>query len=199
MTTLAPAATKLLPEVVGKALYLELTPIIDYATGTCSVWTGVDSVQQVIITPNGVDESGNYVAPVVMNRSISPTYPRAQWNFNTIEPLPETAALLEAAKDSTGRFFHYKGVPQAEFDIYPEILKKSYLTNGIVQVLKQLSLQTTTTWNEETKNYDPKTKVIWKLTNKFAVEITDEDLAKLRSHTTPQAIIRRINKVKDTK
>ena len=197
MTTLAPvAATKILPEVVGKALYVELSPVLD-EEGKSPIWQGKDSIKQVIITPNGTDDLGNSVAASVMSRIISKDYPRSQWDSNFVVALPDNATLKSLAEEDTSNYFRFKGIDKDEFESYPENVKRTLFANGIAQMLRGELLRQKSTWNEERQDYDITTEPIWKVSKKFSVEVTDEDLNKIRSFKTPQAIIRRINKVRD--
>jgi hypothetical protein len=196
MTTLAPATTKILPEVVGKALYVELSPILD-EEGRSPIWQGKDAVKQIIITPNGNDDLGNSVTTTIMSRIVSPSYPRAQWDSNYVVALPDNATLKLMAEEENSNYFYYKGFDKDEFESYPEDVKRTLFANGIAQMLRGELLRQSRTWNEELKDYETKTDSVWKVSKKFSVEVTDEDLGKVRSFKTPQAIIRRINKVKD--
>lgn len=197
MTTLAPAAaTKILPEVVGKALYVELTPILD-KEGNSVVWQGKDAIKQIIITPNGTDDLGNSVASTILSRIVSPAYPRSQWDTNSVVPLPDNATLKSLAEGDTSNYFHFKGIDKDEFESYPESVKRTLFANGIAQMLRGELLRQRSLWNEERQDHDIMTEPIWKISKKFSVEVTDEDLGKLKSWKTPQAVIRRINKVRD--
>lgn len=195
MTTLAPATTKIFPEVVGKALYVELSPILN-EEGNSSVWQGKDAIKQIIITPNGTDDLGNSVATTIFSRIVSPTYPRSQWDTNYVVALPDNATLSALADEEKSSYFYYKGFDKAEFESYPENVKRTLFANGIAQMLCGEVLRQSRAWNEELQDYDTTTEAVWKISKKFSVEVTDEDLGKVRSFKTPQAIIRRINKVR---
>lgn len=186
---------KILPEVVGKALYLELTPILD-SEGNARTWQGKDSVQQILILPNGKDSAGNEVGTTVFTRILAPSSPRAQWESNQVEPMPTDAEVLAEITEPDNRYANYKGIDKHEFAAYPEEVKRSLLANGISHKLRSLSLRSSSTWDEETKSYTRFYEEIWKLGKSFAVEVTDEDLSAVRSWKTPQGVIRRINKVK---
>lgn len=196
MTTLAPATTKILPEVVGKALYVELTPILD-EEGRSSVWQGKDAIKQIIITPNGNDDLGNSVSGTILSRIVSKDYPRSQWDSNSIGALPDNATLKALAEEEKSSYLHYKGFDKDEFESYPESVKRTLFANGITQMLRGELLRQRSIWNEERQDHDITTEPIWKISKKFSVEVTDEDLGKIRSFKTPQAVIRRINKVRD--
>ena len=196
MTTLAPATTKILPEVIGKALYVELTPILD-EEGRSAIWQGKDAIKQIIITPNGNDDLGNSVSGTIFSRIVSKDYPRSQWDSNAIAALPDNATLKALAEDEKSNYFYYKGFEKDEFESYPESVKRTLFANGIAQMLRGELLRQRSTWDEERQDYEITTEPIWKISKKFSVEVTDEDLGKIRSFKTPQAVIRRINKVRD--
>lgn len=186
---------KILPEVVGKALYLEMSPVLD-DEGKARVWQGADSIQQVVIIPNGKDSAGNDVKPTMLSRIVSPASPRSQWDTDQLHPIPNDAEILKELDDSENRYLSYKGIDKDEFEAYPDEIKRNLFANGISHKIRTLSLRSTSSWDEETKAYIRGYEEIWTLTKSFAVEVTDEDLGAVRSWKTPQAIIRRINKVK---
>jgi hypothetical protein len=196
MTTITPAAAKTLPEVVGKAIYLELTPVLD-SEGNCRIWQGKDSIFQIIVTPNGKDSEGNEVIGSIYNRIISPRTPRSQWDRDQAVPVIHEAELIKHFEDE-GKTGSYLTSPKVEdFATLPEAIKRDLYANGLAQRLKALVARVSKTYNEETKNYDSSVYDEWAITKKFAVEVTDEDLKDIRSWKTPQAVIRRINKVRD--
>lgn len=186
---------KILPEVVGKALYLELTPILD-SEGNARIWQGKDSVQQIIIMPNGKDSAGNEVRTTIFERIVAPSSPRSQWTSNQVEPMPTDAEVLAELDDPDNRYANYKGIDKYEFAAYPEEVKRNLIANGVSHKLRSLSLKSGANWDEETKGYIRFYEEIWQLGKSFAVEVTDEDLSAVRSWKTPQGVIRRINKVK---
>lgn len=194
MTIITPAAAKTLPEVVGKAIYLELTPVLD-SEGMCRVWQGKDSIFQIIVTPNGKDSEGREVVGSIYNRIISPRTPRSQWDRDQAVPVNHEAELIKHFEGMTNS---YLTSPKIEdFESLPEAVKRDLYANGLAQRLKALVARVSKTYNEETKNYDSSVKDEWTITKKFAVEVTDEDLKDIRNWKTPQAVIRRINKVRD--
>jgi hypothetical protein len=196
MTTLTPAATKILPEVVGKAIYLELSPILD-SEGKAQVWQGADSILQVIVTPNGTDSTGKQVKSVMYDRIISKSYPRSQWESNSVEPLQSEAELIRHY-EAEGSKHHYLMTPKIEdFEALPDEIKRDLYANGLSTKLRSLVTRSHNKFNEATQEYETTTTEIWSVSKKFAVEVTDEDLASIASWKTPQAVIRRINKVRD--
>lgn len=57
--------------IVGLGLYLELTPNKD-----------ANKTTQILFTPEGYDEAGNYVQFGMLSRTVSDTSPRKQWRVN---------------------------------------------------------------------------------------------------------------------
>lgn len=196
MTILTPAPAKILPEVVGKAIYLELSPILD-SEGKPRVWQGADSILQVIITPNGTDSTGKQVKSVIYDRVISKTYPRSQWDSSMVEPLQSEAELIRHY-EAEGSKKDYLSTPKIEdFDALSDEIKRDLYANGLSTRLRNLVARSYNNFNEATQEYETTTTEIWSVSKKFAVEVTDEDLASIGSWKTPQAVIRRINKVRD--
>jgi len=187
---------KILPEVVGKALYIELTPVLT-PEGTTRVWQGSDSVKQIIVTPNGLDSTGKTVPSNIYSRIISKSTPRSQWDRNAVEPLQNEVELIKHFEESSGTS-RYLSTPKIEdFDLLPDEIKRDLYANGMAQMLKREIITTDSTWNEATQTYDRFPVEGWTLSKKFSVEVTDEDLTTIYNWKTPQAIIRRINKVRD--
>jgi hypothetical protein len=197
MTTLAPAAVvSTTPEVVGKAIYLEATPVLDAEGKPVIPWYGgKDSVKQIIIFPRGKDATGRNVEPYIFDRIVSATYPKAQWNRNQIHPTPSKAEF--AANGET----NYRGLvleapTPAELEAMPEEIQKQFYANGIELRLYQELMYAKSIHNPETGNYDVVSEHAWKVVRKFAVEITDKDLSDIYNYKTPQAVIRRATKVR---
>lgn len=196
MTILTPAAaTKILPEVAGKALYIEMTPVLD-SEGKCSVWQGADSIYQFIVTPNGVTPEGKVVSAVVFDRIVSPRSPRSQWDSSPVEPVAHESELIRDY-ESGGKPNYYSTPRIEDFDSLPIEVQRDLIANGVAQILKRNVVSIRKTYNEETKDYDSTISERWTISKKFAVEVTDEDLKQVSAWKTPQAVIRRINKVRD--
>lgn len=196
MTILTSAPTKVLPEVVGKAIYLELSPILD-PEGKPRVWQGADSILQVIITPNGTDSTGKQVKSVMYDRIISKTYPRSQWDSTMVMPLQSEAELIRHFETQSSKNVYLSPPKVEDFEALTDEIKRDLYTNGISARLRNLVTRSYNKFNEATQEYETETLEIWSVSKKFAVEVTDEDLVAVGSWKTPQAVIRRINKVRD--
>lgn len=187
---------KVLPEVVGKAIYLELSPILD-PEGNSRVWQGADSILQVIVTPNGTDSTGKQVKSVIYDRIISKSYPRSQWDSSLVEPLQSEAELIRHYEEQESKS-HYVATPKIEdFEALPDEIKRDLYANGLSTRLRSLVTRSYNKFDEAAQEYETQTLEIWSVSKKFAVEVTDEDLVSIGSWKTPQAVIRRINKVRD--
>jgi hypothetical protein len=195
MTTITSAAAKILPEVVGKALYIEMTPVLD-SEGKASIWQGADSIFQFIVTPNGVTPEGKAVPIRIFERIVSPRSPRSQWDSAQAEPINHDSDLIRDYENG-GKVNYYSTPKIEDFDKLPAEVQRDLLANGIAQVLKRSATNIRRSYNEETKEYEASVTERWKISQKFAVEATDEDLKQIYDWKTPQAIIRRINKVRD--
>ncbi len=197
MTTLAPVTTAVstTPEVVGKALYLELKPILDEAGNAFGFWGNKDSVKQLIIMPQGLTPEGRKVRPSVWDRIVSPTYPRSQWSSVNVSVAPSRADFLARGEEN------YNGkkleVPhESELDAMPEEVVRQMLTNFTEQVIHREVMYSGAKYDPEQDKHINFTKQNWEIVRQFAVEVTDKDLSDVLAHKTPQAVIRRINKVR---
>ena len=203
MTTLAPAATSAAPtpEVVGKALYLELVPIVKEGKPVSHrVWGGVDTVRQVIVFPRGNTPEGYSVEPTIYSRAVSPHYPRSQWDSNAVRPHPSKADLREALakkeeENSLGNYVDYTMPTTSEIEAMPDEVRNQLLLNSVEKSLFDLFYDSVS-YKDSEGNYATKPILAWELRQKFSVEVTDKDYSDIRSWKTPQAVIRRITKAR---
>lgn len=190
------------PELAGKALYLEMVvnPDLDEDTQRrVTSWQGVNSVKQVIMFPPYTDDTGRTHATRVMTRQVSPTSPRAQWDWSDptgktyrgIAPKP----VAPSAEEDTQGDITLEYYSQDEWDLLSEVAKQESYKLAITHYLKR---QTLYRIREEDDSY----KVVegWVVRNgkPISVETTTQDLSEVEVHKTPQAVIRRINKVRDS-
>lgn len=197
MTTLAPAAiATTTPQVVGKAVYLEAIPVLDAEGKPVLKWYGTaDSVKQIIIFPGGKDTAGKNVQPVIYNRIVSKHYPKAQWRRDIIHPLP-TKSEFAAKGDPYYRGLTLESPSHAELQTMPEEIQKGFMANGVESRLFDQLMYESSEYDPETGNYKVTPLHTWKIARKFSVEITDKDLEDISKYKTPQAVIRRITKVR---
>ena len=190
------------PELAGKALYLEMVVNPDLSEDEkrrVTSWLGVDSVNQVVIFPPYTDDTGRTHAVRVMTRKVSSRSPRAQWDWSNptsktyrgVAPKPVPPhAEVDSQDDYTLQYYS-----EDEWDTLPEIAKQEAYKLAITIYLKQQTLF-------RVLDEDDSVKVIegWVVRNgkPISVETTTQDLREVESHKTPQAVIRRINKVRDS-
>lgn len=190
------------PELAGKALYLEMVvnPDLDEDTQRrVASWQGIDSVKQVIIFPPYTDDTGRTSSTRIMSRQVSRTSPRAQWDwaeptrhsYRGVAPKPVSPeASVDSDEDIVLEYYN-----NDEWDLLPEVSKQEAYKLAITNYLKDQTLRTI---RDSEGN---KTLVeSWVVRNgkPISVETTTQDLSEVEACKTPQAVIRRINKVRDT-
>jgi hypothetical protein len=189
----APAPTK----IVGKALYLELVidPTMD--EDKIPVWRK-KAVKQVIIMPEHLDEVGVSQPTQLWERTVSPYSPRSQWDYNIIG----SGRLIKevdtkAIEACEGYHFQYPTYTSDEVKAMSAKEKHEATTLSLKEKLKSVFLDTTV---ETDENGDARSKAtqLWVVRDSkpLAVEITNEELETARSHSTPQSVIRRIQKAR---
>lgn len=189
------------PELAGKALYLEMVVNPDLEEDEqrrVTSWLGVDSVKQVVIFPPYTDDTGRTHAVRVMTRQVSPRSPRAQWDWTNptsksyrgVAPKPITPhAEVDSEEDYTLQYYS-----DDEWDTLPEIAKQEAYKLAITIYLKQQTLLRI----REESGYEVLEAWVVRNGKPISVETTTQDLREVESHKTPQAVIRRINKVRDS-
>lgn len=200
-----------MPKIKGQALYLELVPDTDNLTEAevrrvCG-WQGEKAVQQVIIFPRSVDDTGREQLPVVLTRTISPTSPRAQWDWQHFSRGSNyKVKSIDADPDST--YATIETYSREEWDLLPEATKTDSYKLVMQTILKNLVCFTDYEYDEKgdyVRDSDNRvvrtTKQGWVVRGgkPISIETTDEDYEDLHHKSkTPQAVIRRINKVRES-
>lgn len=204
-TAITPAVTSTpKPEVVGKAIYLELAPITkinsegeEVAVGR--TWGGKTSRKQLIFFQPTITQTGYSVPARKFIRTISSYSPRAQWDCWLIDPMPAPKTILESQENDDSSYLRYEYPTKEELDEMPEEIAHSYFANSISQTLKDQILFQDREWNLESGVWENRDVVeAWKKVALFAVEVTDRDADDLYAGKTPQAVIRRINKTRES-
>jgi hypothetical protein len=185
------------PKIVGKALYLELVidPSID--EDKIPVWRK-KAVKQVIIMPEHLDEVGISQPTQIWERTISPYSPRQQWDNSKMD---KSRLVKEATKESLeaceGYHFQYPTYEADELKSMSarEIHEATIYT--LKEKLKGVFLDTKVETDENGNAYSKATQT-WVIRDSkpLAIEITNEELETARSYTTPQSVIRRIQKAR---
>lgn len=194
MTTTATA-----PKIVSKALYLELvadTTNFDEAQLRQLLGWQHGGTKQVILFPEYQDDTGKIFGAVIMERIISKNTPRSQWDFTFTDRL--------RAKPAEATDSHYVNYPTYSRDEWADLTEREkHESNkrGLEVALKNLAVSTTYTEPDATGNRATIAKQGWVVRDNkpIAVELTDEDMTELHmNQRTPQAVIRRINKVRES-
>lgn len=200
MTTATATPTKL----VGKALYLELTQdntMSEEDLRALNGWGSTKGTKQVIIFPQYQDDTGKTFPAVLMSRVISSVTPRSQWDRSRLHSNPKPIDS-SATDDTTGYRADYKDIEtytKEEWAELPEVAKEQsrklalelYLRNEMLGVKYE-------TVGEERVSTVGQGWVI-RDSKPIAVEITNADMSELHDdYKTPQAVIRRITKVRES-
>lgn len=193
MTSIAVA-----PKIVGKALYLELvadpTLTEDEARSLCG-WQH-KGTKQILIFPEYQDDSGKVYGAVIMDRVISANSPRSQWDITNT-----TNSRLKPDSGEREDYAVHEYYRESEWADLTEREKFDARKRGLELMLKRATISTT--WGDPDSNGD-RTQIAkqgWVVREgkPIVVETTDQDLHDLHfASKTPQAVIRRINKVRDT-
>jgi hypothetical protein len=183
-------------KIVGKALYLELVNNPDAPEGSIGYWSK-DAVKQVIILPQTLDEVGIAQPVQIWERVVSARSPRSQWDNNTIRsfvklPTPEH---LEKHKDA----YHLplETYESSEVATMSNDRKSEIGVQTLNMRVKQLLIDTYSTRDTEGNHISNATQTwVVRDSKPLAIEITNEEIDLARSGTTPQSIIRRIQKAR---
>jgi hypothetical protein len=194
-------STAVAPKIVGKALYLELVAdIATHGEDTIKKVLGWQSkgTKQIIIFPEYQDDTGKVWGAVVMERAVSEYRPKAQWETTYLDRQRVKPSEEESSHTSYVSHGRYS---TSEWDSLTEREKFDSRKHALAITLKNLTLQTR--WSEADENGDQKLEAIqgYKVREDkpISVEVTDQDMTDLHMNCkTPQAVIRRINKVRDT-
>lgn len=186
------------PKIVGKALYLELvadpTLTEDEARSLCG-WQH-KGTKQVLIFPEYQDDSGNTYGAVIMERVISENSPRSQWEINNT-----SRTRLKPDSGEREDYSVYEHYRENEWADLTEREKFDSRKRGLELILKRAVISTTWGDPDSEGNRPRVAKQGWVVreSKPIVVETTDQDLHDLHFLSkTPQAVIRRINKVRDT-
>jgi hypothetical protein len=196
-------STAVATKIVGKAVYLELVPnpilTPEQRRQLCGYY-GDKGTKQIVIFPQYQNDSGRIQYPVVMTRIVSENSPRAQWD--TLYTRGVTKLPVEDEQETIGyksdyiSMETYSAVELAELS---EVDKKLASERTFDLILRNQLIGET---REEIDGV--RTDVVlqgWVVRDDtpLAVEITNEDMEILHVESkTPQAVIRRINKIRES-
>lgn len=194
MTTTAVA-----PKIVGKALYLELVgdSTMDKDELRSLLGWQFEGTKQLIIFPEYQDDTGKVWGAVILERLVSSYSPKAQWDFTYTDRLRPKVA--DVARDDS--YVNYNSYNNSEWDELTERERFDSRKRAIEVVLRNHTISTTYGTPDSEGNRPTIAKQGWVVREgkPIAVELTDQDYADLHlNRKTPQAVIRRINKVRES-
>ena len=136
---------------------------------------------------------------IAMVRTVSTYQPKAQWDITglTSTPKPKTEWLTP----EEGYYSEYYKIPTysaTEWAELPEVARVASRALAVEMWLKNQVVNTGGEGSEDERFRVAKQAWAVREGKPFSVEITNEDLESLDARKTPQAVIRRINKVRDT-
>lgn len=194
------------PKIVGKALYLELVadPTLGEDERRSLLGWNSNGTKQVIIFPQYQDDTGTIHEPIIMSRVVSASTPRSQWDTTNLRRCakPKTEAEIQAIEDdATGYYKHYVNLEyytNTEWAGLTEREKYEARNFTLSMALRQQTIDTIYVGEGDERKIVGKQG--WKVREgkPIAVEVTDQDMREIILNTTPQAVIRRINKVRGT-
>tara|TARA_B110000503_G_scaffold88259_1_gene133821 strand:- start:6501 stop:7160 length:660 start_codon:yes stop_codon:yes gene_type:complete len=210
MTTVIAPKEAVAPKIVGKAIYLELEidPEVPEDIQKRASWQrAYNPTKQVILFPAWTDDYGKTHRSRFMEREVSSTTPRAQWDFSPpITPVSELVTDENAETYYSGRYFDYKVYTKDELVIMPEsdIVEATFRNADLM--LKKMMITTYYEWEKDPETGDRvgdatmKASQAWRIRSDkpLAVEVTDEDMKLLGNSKTPQAVIRRVAKLRSS-
>jgi hypothetical protein len=196
-----------MPKLKGQALYLELVPeesLTEDEIRRLAGWRGTNAVKQVIIFPPSVDDTGREQRGVILTRLVSPSSPRSQWEWGNTT----TQKISHLDLEDENQYSIVKHYSKEVWDLLPEATKIESHKIAVGLILRNELLFTDYLRDsegqyvrDENGNVTSIVKQGWAIRGgkPIAVETTDEDYADLHDKSkTPQAVIRRINKVRDS-
>lgn len=191
------------PKIVGKALYLELIADPTLSTDEQRSLLGWQSngIKQVIIFPQYQDDTGEIFNPVVLSRTVSVNSPKSQWETTRVSAKlkPQSVETMLADPDHSDlTYIRPKTYDSAEWAVATEREKYESRKFSLDIMLRTQLIDTM--WVGEDSEREIVSRQGWKVRDNkpIAIELTDQDMNEVNSGKTPQAVIRRINKVRGT-
>lgn len=193
------------PKIVGNALYLELVPNADLTKDQQDAVLGwrKGGVKQIILFPEYQDDTGRTQEAVLMTREVSKLYPRSQWDINRARSFPkpiDPEKLAEAYADTSSySWVNYDDYKRDEWAELPEKSKTEAKALWLDLQMRNALFGSGYVRDESGERVEYVGQA-WTVRDSkpIAVEITDEDLRLVNDYKTPQAVIRRINKVRES-
>lgn len=193
------------PKIVGNALYLELVPNPDLTKEQQDAILGwrKGGVKQMIMFPEYQDDTGRTQEAVIMTREVSQFQPRSQWDITRPRNFPKpisAEALAEAYADTSSySWVNYDEYKRDEWSELPEKSKAEARALWLDLQMRNNLFSSGYVRDESGERVDFVGQAwVVRESKPIAVEITDEDLRLVNDYKTPQAVIRRINKVRES-
>jgi len=191
------------PKIVGKALYLELIadPTLSIDEQRSLLGWQSNGIKQVIIFPQYQDDTGEFFCPVVLSRTVSANSPKSQWETTRVSGKLKPASVETMLADPDYADLTYirpKTYDNAEWAVLTE--REKYESRKFTLDMTLRTQLVDTMWVGEGSERESVGRQGWKVReNKpIVIELTDQDMSEVLSGKTPQAVIRRINKVRGT-
>ena len=156
--------------------------------------------KQILIFPEYQDDLGKTHEAVAMSRVISENTPRSQWDTTYLRhPKPLGTPEPEEKSGYYNDYFSVQTYNSQEWDELPIAGRAESKKLAIELYLRGEMIGTTYVGEGDERVMLAKQGWIVRDSKPFAVEVTDEDYYDLhRNSKTPQAVIRRINKVRES-
>ena len=198
------ATTTATPKIVGKALDLELVAdptLTEDERRSLLGWQ--NGTKQVIVFPQYQDDTGTIHEPIIMNRIVSSYSPRSQWETHNLDRCvkPMTEEEIRASDSETSYYKSYANFQyytSAEWAVLTEREKYESRKFTLNMALRNHTIDTTYAGEGDERRIVAKQGWLVREGKPISVEITDQDMSDILGHKTPQAVIRRINKVRGT-
>lgn len=191
-----------MPKLVGQAIYLELVPDKDNLTEDelrrATGWKGADAVKQVVIYPARLDDTGRKQSTILMSRVVSENAPRSQWDWSRVNSHRKLKEIIPPEDSSSYSNTVY--YDNSEWELLPEVTRMESDKMVLSLLLKREMYSTSYEFDESGERvFNTIQGWVIRGGKPIAVEVTDEDYSDLHDKSkTPQAVIRRINKVRDS-
>jgi hypothetical protein len=193
------------PKIVGNALYLELVPNQDLTKDQQDAILGwrKGGVKQVILFPEYQDDTGRTQEAVIMTREVSALSPRSQWDITRPRSFPKPISAEDLAKayedTSSYSWVNYDDYKRDEFAELPEKSKAEARALWLDLQMRNTLFGSGYVRDESGERVEFVGQAwVVREGKPIAIEITDEDLRLVNDYKTPQAVIRRINKVRES-
>jgi hypothetical protein len=188
-------------KIVGNALYLELVANPELSEDEQKKFLGWQSngVKQIIVFPSVERDEGKPTKPVIMTRIVHEHSPRAQWDWSTLNSQMKPELISEIiARSEDDSYLKFNYYSKDEWSALSNTSKALSLRFELEILVDQELVARSYEWLDDKRVINVSQG--WQVRNNepIAVEFTDNDHDQALNRITPQAVIRRINKVRAT-